>query len=86
MFPARAFPNAPSATQAWLLRCFHIDTTIRLFLATLAFELFSRAAHAQSTTTEAPKAPAWVTTEVKAPRVSFYTFASAVAKAITGQH
>jgi poly(3-hydroxybutyrate) depolymerase len=63
-----------------------MDTTIRLVLATLAFGLFSRAAHAQSTTTEAPKAPAWVTAEVKAPRVSFHTFDSAATKTKVSYH
>jgi len=43
-------------------------------------------ARAQSAAPEAPKAPAWVTAEVKAPRVSFHTFDSAAAKAKVSYH
>ena len=65
-----------------------MNTLIRLVLliATLAFGLFSRTARAQSPAPEAPKAPAWVTAEVKAPRVSFHTFDSAAAKAKVSYH
>ena len=86
MFPTRAFLSAPSATQRRLLRCFRMDTAIQLVLAVLALACYTRAGDAQSTVTEAPKAPAWVTAEVKAPRVSFHTFDSAAAKAKVSYH
>jgi poly(3-hydroxybutyrate) depolymerase len=65
-----------------------MNTLIRLVLliATLAFGLFSRTARAQSPAPEAPKVPAWITAEVKAPRVSFHTFDSAAAKAKVSYH
>jgi hypothetical protein len=56
-------------------------------LVDLAFTLvFATLARAQSAAAEAPKSPAWVTTEMKAPRASFQTFDSAAAKAKASYH